>query len=105
VVALDEACRRQQVGEGWFPTLGDVPTQAISMSVRRILASRRLVCSVPGPQKAAAVQAVLEGPVTPEMPASVLNRHHDCRLHLDRDSAARLSRPGQPHGTATHVPA
>jgi glucosamine-6-phosphate deaminase len=102
VVALDDACRRQQVGEGWFPTLADVPTRAISMSVQRILASRRLVCSVPGPQKAAAVQATLEGPVTPAVPASVLHRHPDCRLHLDRDSASRLSRLRQPHGTATH---
>ena len=93
VVTLDEACRRQQVGEGWFRSLGDVPTRAISMSIRRILASRMLVCSVPGPKKAWAVRAAVEGPVTPDVPASVLQEHPDCRLHLDRDSAARLARP------------
>jgi glucosamine-6-phosphate deaminase len=91
VVALDEGCRRQQVGEGWFPTLDDVPTQAISMSVNRILASRTLICSVPDRQKARAVQASLEGPLTPDVPASILRRHSDCRLHLDRESAALLA--------------
>ncbi len=101
VVSLDEGCRRQQVGEGWFPTMADVPTQAISMSVNRILATKTLICSVPGPQKAQAVQATVEGPITPDVPASILHRHPDCRLHLDRESAARLSRERgrQAHGT------
>jgi glucosamine-6-phosphate deaminase len=90
VVSLDESCRRQQVGEGWFATLADVPTQAISMSVRRILASRTIFCSVPDRRKAEAVRASVEGPVTPEVPASILQRHPDCRLHLDREAAALL---------------
>lgn len=90
VVALDDACRRQQVGEGWFATLADVPTQAISMSVRRILASRTIFCSVPDRRKAEAVRASVEGPVTPDVPASILQRHPDCRLHLDREAAALL---------------
>jgi glucosamine-6-phosphate deaminase len=90
VVRLDEACRRQQVGEGWFPSLDAVPTQAISMSVQRILASRTLICSVPDERKAEAVRASVEGPLTPEVPASVLQRHHDCRLHLDTASASLL---------------
>jgi len=102
VVGLDEACRRQQVGEGWFPSLADVPSRALSMSVSRILASRTLVCSVPGPRKAWAVQAAVEGPVTPDVPASILQRHPDCRLHLDHESAARLSRPA---GVAAHASA
>lgn len=92
VVALDEACRRQQVGEGWFPTLAAVPTQAISMSVRRILASRTLICSVPDERKAEAVRASVEGPLTPDVPASILRQHQDCRLHLDSGSASLLQR-------------
>ena len=75
VVTLDEACRRQQVGEGWFPTLDDVPTQAISMSVRQILEARRILCIVPDLRKAEAVRATVEGPVTPMVPASILQTH------------------------------
>jgi glucosamine-6-phosphate deaminase len=93
VVALDEECRRQQVGEGWFPSLDAVPTQAISMSVRRILASRTIICSVPDRRKAEAVRASLEGPLTPTMPASILRQHPDCRIHLDRESASLLAHP------------
>lgn len=92
VVDLDEACRRQQVGEGWFPSLDTVPTQAISMSVQRILATRTLICSVPDERKADAVRASVEGPITPDVPASVLRRHRDCRLHLDNASASLLRR-------------
>jgi glucosamine-6-phosphate deaminase len=90
VVTLDEPCRRQQVGEGWFATLADVPTRAISMSVRRILASRTIFCSVPDRRKAEAVRAAAEGPVTPDVPASILKRHPDCRLHVDREAASLL---------------
>ena len=75
VVTLDEACRRQQVGEGWFPTLGDVPTRALSMSVRQILAAREILVMVPDQRKAAAVAAVLTGPITPDVPASILRTH------------------------------
>lgn len=95
VVRLDEACRRQQVGEGWFPSLEAVPTHAISMSIRRIMAARTIICSVPDERKAQAVRETVEGPVTPAVPASILQRHADCRLHLDRAAASWL-RPG--HG-------
>ena len=90
VVNLDEACRRQQVGEGWFGGLDDVPTQALSMSVRQILKSRQIFCMVPDERKAAAVQAALEGPVTPQVPASILQTHDHMRLYLDPASASRL---------------
>lgn len=90
VVALDEACRRQQVGEGWFPDLAAVPTRAISMSVRRILAARLLICSVPDERKAVAVRAAVEGPLTPDVPASILREHPACTLHLDRGAASLL---------------
>ena len=90
VVNLDEACRRQQLGEGWFPTLDDVPKQAISMSIRQILKSGAILCTVPDARKAEAVRASLEGPVTPDVPASVLQRHADTTVYLDSASAALL---------------
>ena len=90
VVNLDEACRRQQVGEGWFGGLAEVPAQALSMSVRQILKSRTIFCMVPDERKAVAVQAALEGPVTPDVPASILQRHPHLRLFLDTASASRL---------------
>jgi glucosamine-6-phosphate deaminase len=90
VVALDEACRLQQVGEGWFPGLEAVPTHAVSMSVRQILRSREIFCMVPDERKSAAVQAALEGPVTPAVPASILQTHPRLRLFLDTASASRL---------------
>ena len=90
VVTLDEACRRQQVGEGWFASVADVPSQAISMSVRQILKSREIICVVPDARKAAAVKACLEGDVTPMAPASILRTHAGTTVYLDRDSAAQL---------------
>ena len=90
-VTLDEPCRRQQVGEGWFASLEDVPTQAISMSVRQILRSRKIYCSVPDERKAEAVRRTLEDPVSPAIPASILREHGDTVLVLDRAAAGRLS--------------
>lgn len=92
VVELDQACRRQQVGEGWFGSLDQVPTRAISMSVRQILASRRILCIVPDRRKAEAVAASVNGPVTPRVPASILQTHGDAVLFVDRDSASLLGR-------------
>ena len=88
VVTLDEACRRQQVGEGWFPTLADVPTQALSMSIRQILAAREILVMVPDQRKAAAVAAVLTGPITPDVPASILRTHDRTTLYLDQAAAS-----------------
>lgn len=90
VVDLDEACRRQQLGEGWFPTLDAVPRQAISMSIRQIMRAQRLIVSVPDRRKAEAVHHAVDGPLTPWLPASILRDHPACTLHLDRDSAALL---------------
>lgn len=90
VVTLDEACRKQQFGEGWFPTFDDVPKRAISMSVRQILKSRTILCTVPDERKAEAVKGAVQGPVTPAVPASILQKHGDCRLFLDRPAASRL---------------
>jgi glucosamine-6-phosphate deaminase len=90
VVELDEACRRQQHGEGWFETLDDVPRRAISMSVRQILASRCIVCSVPDERKAAAVRGAVEGPVSPDLPASIMQTHDNTTLYLDPPAASLL---------------
>jgi len=90
IVSLDEACRRQQVGEGWFSELESVPTRAISMSCRQILAARRILCIVPDARKATAVRASIEGPVTPDVPASILQTHDDVTMYLDLESASLL---------------
>ncbi len=90
IVDLDTACRRQQLGEGWFDTLEDVPRSAISMSVPQILKARSIICTVPDARKAVAVREAVEGPVTPKVPASALQRHEDCRLFLDKESAVFL---------------
>ena len=88
IVDLDEACRQQQFGEGWFPDLDSVPRQAISMSVRQIMKSDAIVCTVPDERKAEAVRNATQGPVTPEVPASILQEHPDCRLFLDAAAAS-----------------
>ena len=92
VVELDEKCRRQQFGEGWFPTFDDVPTCAISMSCRQILKSQRIVCTVPDMRKAEAVRDAVYGNVSPKVPASILQKHPDCTLFLDIQSASLLER-------------
>jgi len=90
VAQLDEACRRQQVGEGWFPTLDAVPKQAITISVRQILKARKILCTVPDARKAQAVKNCLTGEISPRAPASALRRHSDVTVLLDKDSAALL---------------
>lgn len=92
IVRLDDRCRQQQVGEGWFARLEDVPSTAISMSVPQIIAASAIVCVVPDRRKAEAVRASLEGPVDPMVPASILQRHPDATIYLDRDSASLLTR-------------
>lgn len=90
-VQLDEQCRKQQLGEGWFQSMREIPTQAISMSIPQILKSKQLVVTVPDMRKARAVKAALEGPVTPECPASILRQHGNCTLFLDEHSASMLA--------------
>ena len=91
IVELDEACRRQQVGEGWFNSVADVPAQAISMSVRQILKAQEILCIVPDARKAPAVKACVEGEISPMAPASILRTHSNTTLYLDTDSASLLS--------------
>jgi glucosamine-6-phosphate deaminase len=92
LVTLDDACRQQQFGEGWFPTLEAVPKQAMSMSVRQIMKSRTIVCSVPDRRKAEAVRSAVEGPVTPDVPASILQRHPHATIYLDQAAASLLKK-------------
>jgi glucosamine-6-phosphate deaminase len=91
VVTLDDACRRQQLGEGWFENLADVPRQAISMGIRQILAAREIIAAVPDARKAKAVAACCEGEISPLAPASILRTHPNTTIYLDKSSAALLS--------------
>lgn len=90
IVQLDAACRRQQVGEGWFASLAEVPQSAISMSIRQILKAREIICVVPDARKAEPVKAALEGPTSPDLPASALREHANVTMYLDAASAALL---------------
>lgn len=85
-VELDEASRQQQVNDGMFPSIGQVPTRAITLTLPALLSGARLFCVVPGETKREAVRRSLRGPVTTDCPASVLRRHPNCVLYLDADS-------------------
>jgi glucosamine-6-phosphate deaminase len=91
VVNLDEACREQQVAEGWFKDLSAVPKQAVSMSVRQVLKAREILAVVPGPRKAQAIKACFDGPISPMAPSSILRTHPQATIYLDKQSAALLS--------------
>ena len=90
VVTLNDACRRQQLGEGWFPTLDAVPKMAISMSINQIMKSKMIICSVPDQRKAQAVYDTLNSEISPECPASIMRNHPDAILYLDRQSASLI---------------
>jgi glucosamine-6-phosphate deaminase len=92
LVELDRACREQQVGEGWFRSVDEVPKQALSISIPQLLKSREILCVVPDRRKAAAVRACLEGPLSASAPASALRAHPNTTIFLDADSASLLSR-------------
>ena len=91
VVELDEACRRQQLGEGWFRSLEDVPRRAISMTVRQILKAKLILCIVPDARKASAVAKCFQGEINPDVPASILRTHSNTTVYLDKNSAALLN--------------
>lgn len=91
VVELDEACRKQQLGEGWFKTMDDVPQKAISMSIKQILKSKHIICSVPDQRKAVAVKNTLEKPVSNLFPATAMQKHKHCTCFLDEASASLLT--------------
>lgn len=91
IVNLDEACCRQQVGEGWFADISQVPTRALSMSPRQILKAKELIVIVPDKRKAQAVKECFEGEISPMAPSSILRRHSNVTVYLDADSASLLS--------------
>src|SRR5437660_9933218 len=91
IVELDEACLRQQVGEGWFATISEVPRRAMSMSVRQILKAKEIICVVPDARKAPAVKSCFDGNISPMAPASILRTHPAATIYLDRESASLLS--------------
>jgi glucosamine-6-phosphate deaminase len=91
VVKLNDECRRQQLGEGWFPTINDVPEKAISMSIKQIMKAEAIICTVPDLRKADAVKKTVEGLISPMIPASILRQHDAVWLYLDNDSASGLS--------------
>ena len=92
IVDLDEDCKKQQMGEGWFKTLKEVPKQAISMSIKQILKSKFIICSVPDERKAWAVKHSIEGEITPMIPASILQTHSNTSLYLDKNSSSQLTK-------------
>jgi glucosamine-6-phosphate deaminase len=91
VVNLDEDCRKQQQGEGWFPTLADVPRQALSITIKQLMKAKQILCIAPDARKANAIKACFEGEVSAAAPASILRRHPNATLYLDTESAALLS--------------
>lgn len=93
IVDLDDQCVQQQFGEGWFPSIHDVPRKAISMSVKQIMKSKHIVCSVPDKRKAVAVKNTVETQVSNMYPASILQTHQHCTIYLDAESASLLT-PG-----------
>jgi glucosamine-6-phosphate deaminase len=92
VVNLDEKCRRQQLGEGWFQRIDDVPRQAITMSVKQIMKSTQIICSVPDSRKAQALKDCFENPVSNLFPASILQGHPHCICYLDKLSSGLLEK-------------
>jgi glucosamine-6-phosphate deaminase len=94
VVRLDAQCREQQLAEGWFPTIADVPEAAITLTIPALMRVPRLIASVPGPRKAAIVRRTLSEEISTACPATILRTHPDATLFLDRDSAADLARAG-----------
>jgi glucosamine-6-phosphate deaminase len=90
VVELDDACRKQQVHDGCFDSLKDVPTHALTLTIPALMHAEVLVCSVPGPRKAKAVKATVHGPISEACPATVMRRHSSATLYLDADSAHGL---------------
>jgi len=99
VVTLDQISRRQQVKEGWFKSIDETPARAITMTIPEIMRARAIICPCPGTRKARVVKDCMEGPVSPNHPASMLQRHPRATVLLDPESASLLaSRKGEKTG-------
>lgn len=92
IVELDDACRKQQLGEGWFENLEEVPKQAISMSIYQIMKSKNIICTIPDKRKAKAVKNCLEEEISPLHPASILRKHPQVYFYLDKNSASLINK-------------
>ncbi|MCG5212557.1 6-phosphogluconolactonase [Streptosporangium soli] len=92
VVELDDSCRKQQVGDGCFDTLGEVPERAVTLTIPTLMAGRHLVATVPGAAKHDALRATLDGPLSTSCPASVLREHPSCSLFTDTDAYGDITR-------------
>lgn len=86
VVKLDEICRTQQVNDGCFVSLDQVPTHAITLTIPALMSGKAMICTVPGSTKAKAIQCTLEGPISESCPASILRTHESCILYVDREA-------------------
>ena len=91
IVELDDACKKQQMGEGWFASIDEVPQRAISMSIKQILKSKHIICSVPGARKAIAVKDSLEKEISNLYPSTILRSHNNCTLYIDENAATSLN--------------
>ena len=91
IVELDDACKKQQMGEGWFASIDEVPQRAISMSIKQILKSKHIICSVPGARKAIAVKDTLEKEISNLYPSTILRSHNNCTLYIDENAATILN--------------
>lgn len=91
-VQLDNDCRQQQINEGWFTSMEEMPERAISMSVNHILKSDHIICTVPGERKAIAVKKMMESKISEDIPATALKSHHSVSVYLDRYSSISLPR-------------
>lgn len=91
IVELDDACKKQQMGEGWFASIDEVPQRAISMSIKQILKSKHIICSVPGARKAIAVKDSLEKEISNLYPSTILRSHNNCTLYIDENAATILN--------------
>jgi len=90
IVELEERCRQQQVNDGCFNNIAEVPTQAITVTIPTIMNSRTIICVVPGPTKKEAIKGTLKGLISTECPASILREHDDVTLFLDEDAAEMI---------------
>jgi glucosamine-6-phosphate deaminase len=90
VVDLDNQCKEQQVAEGWFASVNEVPAQALTLTIPTLLRVPKLIVSVPGSRKAAIVKRALNEAISTDCPATILRTHPDVTLYLDRESAAEL---------------
>jgi glucosamine-6-phosphate deaminase len=91
VVTLDDKCRQQQVSEGWFKTLEDVPRQALTLTIPTLFRVPKLIVSVPGARKAEAVRRTLQEAISTNCPSTLLRTHPDVTIYLDMDSASELT--------------